>query len=154
MERTSVPNTYYKIHVSIFRLPSQQREFPSACKLKLLLDCDGEYSGSSVEMFAAMEPDVQGLTKDPETRFEYSAIPGQALDIEGYENPTELAQWRCSENREVVILMRRGPGVMYDQDGLLLDGGIKKLLNRLSVEELMTGVHYLETEKDLEQLYF
>jgi hypothetical protein len=56
---------------------------------KFALDRDGKDSGASIRIFVAKEPDIEGMARNPETRIDYEASPGQRLEIEGDEHQME-----------------------------------------------------------------
>ncbi|KAN0090647.1 hypothetical protein V8E51_019226 [Hyaloscypha variabilis] len=110
------------------------------------LDRDGRDSSASVRMFVGMQPDVVGLTEDPETRLDYAAIAGHGLEIEGYENESPEEQRRHSESREVLVVAKRGVGASYIQDGSDLHQKIKILLSKMNWQEILADGRYLDPE--------
>lgn len=118
---------------------------------RLVLDRDGQDSAACVKMFIAKEPDVEGITNTPETRFEYIAVPGQHFDIEGDIDVTAEERQRYLESREVLVVAKRGVGASYVQDGRQLHEDIKSLLNRMSWEEILADKRYLDPEDEPER---
>jgi hypothetical protein len=97
-------------------------------------------------MFAGTQPDVVGLTEDPETRLDYVAIAGHRLEIEGYENESPEEERRHSESREVLVVAKRGVGASYIQNGNDLHQKIKILLSRMTWQEILADGRYLDPE--------
>ena len=138
----SEPCDPYHERIDHYRQPVAQPSFWNS----FALDRDGRDSGASVRMFAGTQPDVVGLTEDPETRLDYVAIAGHRLEIEGYENESPEEQRRHSESREVLVVAKRGVGASYIQNGNDLHQKIKILLSRMTWQEILADGRYLDPE--------
>ena len=90
-----------------------------------LLNRDGGDSGATVEMFVANEPGVTRMAENPSSRTAYSAIPGHLSHERHQPNVisgpnfvmVEPASEEDIDRREVLVVVKRGKGVKYVQDG-------------------------------------
>jgi hypothetical protein len=112
---------------------------------------DGETSGAEVKMYVAKEPNVAGMAENPQTRVEYSAVPGHLANPNavnygpGY---TMMAPQKNSDHREALVVVRRGAGASYIEDGNGLHAEIKSLLEHTTWLELRESDRYVDPEDD------
>lgn len=116
----------------------------------VVLDRDGTDSAACVKMFIAKEPDVAGLSENPETRIDYNATPGFLFDRWGDEFVDVVDVQRYLENREVLLVAKRGVGASYVQNGKQLHKDIKSLLDRMNWGDILADNRYLDPEDNPE----
>ncbi|KAF4629339.1 hypothetical protein G7Y89_g8812 [Cudoniella acicularis] len=80
----------------------------------MLQEQDGETSEAKVEMWIGNEPSVKGQAENPETRMPCRIVPSNNIQ-EAY----------VYDEREMIVIAKRGNGASYIEDGMELDKGIE-----------------------------
>jgi hypothetical protein len=95
-----------------------------------------------------VESDIEGLTETPETRLNYETIAGNRIEIGGFDNESPKERYRLQENREVLVVVKRGVGASYVQDRSDLHKDLKALQNRMTWKDILANGRYLDPEND------
>jgi hypothetical protein len=110
---------------------------------KKLREKDGETSGAEVRMYVADQKASDDLAEDSFTRSSWEAVPGHLLP-----QPPSFADWSFEWDREVTVIAKRGAGAKYVQDGSMMHGHIRRLLEKMSWAELKTSGKYIPPRND------
>lgn len=103
-----------------------------------------------VEMFVSEERDVKDAAYNANARTKY-AFPGENMPVEPPKKspPTDVdSRDQAVDNREVLVVMNRGPSAHYIQNGENLNEDVKKLLKEMSWPELRDSDLYVDGEDD------
>lgn len=122
--------------------PYKVREEQPKAWNQAITKADGESSGAEVKMYVARAPGLKGLTENPITRTIWEACPGHL------RGNLRSAEDSVAEDREVMIVARRGLSANYVQDGSHLNKDIAWLMEQMKWQELKDSNKYLDGERD------
>lgn len=110
---------------------------------KMLRERDGRSSGAFATAYVAKKPNVPGATENSNSRILYT----NTSDYLMASHPAAIANVlpmddSTSHQREVLIVLKRGKGVAYEQDGSTITKSIQNLLRRMTWRELKESVVY------------
>ncbi|KAH6678141.1 hypothetical protein B0J14DRAFT_582033 [Halenospora varia] len=113
---------------------------------KWLKENDDEDSGAGVKMYVAKERGSKGAAEDPERRVAFFAPPGRlpktSLQISQSDGRPVI------DEREVMVVAKRGKGVSYVEDGMELNKDIEQTFQEMKWPEIRESRFYIAPEND------